>query len=152
HPKRIVRVSRGSGPPQQSLSRNGLWVAYVSEESGRPEVYVHDVSGAGGSYPISADGGTEPVWNPSRDDEVIYHGGSHLIAVTLSFDGYPSVARPPDTLRVELPPPPTNVGGSYDVSPDGKHFMLVKAAPGSDQPIVITGWLDDVRRRLERPR
>jgi len=44
-------------------SRDGRWIAYQSNESGRYEVYVQPASGSGGRWQVSRDGGLYPLWN-----------------------------------------------------------------------------------------
>jgi Tol biopolymer transport system component len=64
---RTARPSRSfkprSGKPPPFSHPMGYWLAYVSDESGRYEIYVQPYPGPGGKYQISTDGGTEPVWN-----------------------------------------------------------------------------------------
>ena len=45
------------------FSPDGHWLAYISDESGRPEIYVKPYPGPGGKWLISTEGGTEPAWN-----------------------------------------------------------------------------------------
>jgi Tol biopolymer transport system component len=47
------------------LSPNGQWLAYNSDESKRPEVYVQSFPNTGGKWQVSANGGIRPIW--SRD-------------------------------------------------------------------------------------
>ena len=47
------------------FSPDGRWLAYISDESGRFEIYVQPYPGPGGKWQISTEGGTEPVWNPN---------------------------------------------------------------------------------------
>jgi serine/threonine-protein kinase len=47
------------------FSPDGNWMAYVSDASGRWEVYVQPYPGPGGVMPVSTEGGTEPLWAPS---------------------------------------------------------------------------------------
>ena len=47
------------------FSPDGHWLAYISDESGRYEVYVQPYPGPGSKWQISTEGGTEPVWNPN---------------------------------------------------------------------------------------
>jgi Tol biopolymer transport system component len=58
----FLRTPFNEGAPR--FSPDGHWLAYVSDESGRYEPYVQPYPGPGAKYPISTDGGTEPVWNP----------------------------------------------------------------------------------------
>jgi eukaryotic-like serine/threonine-protein kinase len=56
------------------LSPDGRRIAHDSDESGRPEVYIRPFPAAGGRYPVSRSGGTQPWW---RDD------GQELFFLTL---------------------------------------------------------------------
>src|SRR5262249_22773835 len=66
-----------------ALSPDGRWLAYQSSESGRPEVYVRDLSPAGGRSKISTEGGEEPRW--SRDGHTLYYRrGNQFMTVTIN--------------------------------------------------------------------
>ncbi len=54
-----------------SLSPDGRWMAYMSDESGRFEVYVRPYPGPGGRWQVSLDGGTEPVWSPTGTRDLL---------------------------------------------------------------------------------
>ena len=66
------------------ISPDGRWVAYQSDQSGRDEVYVQAVSGAGGKWQISSAGGARPWWR--RDGREIFYRASDqtLMAVPVS--------------------------------------------------------------------
>ena len=53
------------------FSPDGRWLAYISNESGRFEIYVQPYPGPGGKWQISTEGGTEPVWNSERTGAVL---------------------------------------------------------------------------------
>ena len=83
----------GSDIPRQArLSHDGRWLAYISEETGRPEVYVQPFPGPGGRYQVSSGGGVEPIWSPIQN-EIFYRGGAWLIAATLRTAPELSVVR-----------------------------------------------------------
>ena len=63
-----------------SFSPDGRWLAYVSDESGRPEIYVQPYPGPGGKWQISTDGGTEPLWNRSGR-ELFYRTENRMMIV-----------------------------------------------------------------------
>src|SRR5262249_13141857 len=65
------------------FSPDGHWLAYISNESGRYEVYVQAYPGPGGKHQVSADGGTEPMWNP-KGGELFYRDGDRLMAVEIT--------------------------------------------------------------------
>ena len=60
------------------FSPDGRWLAYVSNESGRYEVYVRPFPGPGEGRPVSLEGGTEPVWARSGA-ELFYRSGEKMM-------------------------------------------------------------------------
>lgn len=116
-----------------ALSPDGRWVAFASDQTGRSEVYVRPLSGDRDRFQVSTDGGIEPVWSP--DGHTIYYrslGESepHLIAADLRVS--PSLAV---TARRSLFSVAgiigTNPHANYDVSPDGKTFVMVRRSPAT---------------------
>jgi Tol biopolymer transport system component len=67
------------------FSPDGRWLAYVSSESGRPEIYVREFPGPGGKWQISAGGGTEPQWR-GNGRELFFRGdnGSAIMAAPVA--------------------------------------------------------------------
>src|SRR5262249_21977072 len=62
-PRPIVQTPFNERAPR--ISRDGRWIAYTSDESGRDEVYVQSYPRPGAKFQVSIDGGGEPVWSPS---------------------------------------------------------------------------------------
>src|ERR1700676_3906504 len=65
------------------FSPDGRWLSYISDESGRYEVYVQPYPGPGGKWQISTEGGTEPVWNPNGR-ELFYRSGAKMMVVDIA--------------------------------------------------------------------
>ncbi len=65
-----------------AASPDGRWLAYQSNESGRPEIYVRELAGSGGRWPISTGGGEEPRWSPDGR-ELYYRINAQLMAVPI---------------------------------------------------------------------
>jgi len=65
------------------LSPDGHWLAYVSDESGRYEIYVRPFPGPGGKWQISTDGGNEPVW-PAKGHEIFFRSRDAMMAVEVT--------------------------------------------------------------------
>src|ERR1700676_5576985 len=65
------------------FSPDGRWLAYISDESGRFEVYVQSYPGPGGKWQISTEGGTEPVWT-RNGRELFYRSGDKMMAVDVA--------------------------------------------------------------------
>jgi eukaryotic-like serine/threonine-protein kinase len=134
------------------ISPSGRWLAYESNESGRFEIYVRpwpDVES--GRVPISSHGGQHPLW--SRDGrELFFISGTGMMMSTTIKPGSDFAHDKPVEL-FSASPYYVNVARDYDVSLDGKRFLMVKTADvkGAKPPLVIvTNWFDDVQRRLRR--
>jgi serine/threonine-protein kinase len=140
-----ITLLNSSTLPQARLSHEGHWLAYVSEETGAQEVYVQPFPGPGGRYQVSSGGGSEPMWSPS-DGELFYRGGTALISATLTTRPELSVVRR-DTL-FEIDAPAGEVQAAYDVFPDGKRFVFPRVVSTDAAPVVVMGWLDEVRERM----
>ena len=79
--------------PDVRFSPDGHWLAYVSDESGRYEVYVQSFPGPGGKWRISSDGGTEPAWN-TTGHELFYRQGNKMMVVDVTTQGTFSAGKP----------------------------------------------------------
>jgi eukaryotic-like serine/threonine-protein kinase len=131
---------------QARLSPNGRWLAYVSGESGRAEVYVVPFPGSGGRWPISTDGGSQPVW-ARNGQELFYRSGDRMMAVAVTTDANFGASKP--RLLFEARDPP-EADPTYDVTPEGEFLMI---EPGeSDKPPtqinVVLNWAQEVQQRL----
>src|SRR5205823_13003516 len=121
-------------------------LAYVSDESGRADVYVQPYPGPGRKIRMSRDGGTQPVW--SRDGrELYYMQGDGLFAVSVNPAGELSPAAPRLLFKKKI--------AAYDTSPDGR-FLIIEDLPSESisSPIaVVINWFPELDARLQsRPR
>jgi predicted RNase H-related nuclease YkuK (DUF458 family) len=116
-----------------ALSPDGQWVAFTSDRTGRSEVYVLPLRGDRDQFQVSIEGGIEPAWAP--DGRTIYYrslgqGEPHLVAADLRIN--PSMVI---TARRSLFPVADIIGANphanYDVSPDGKTFVMVRRSPAT---------------------
>jgi Tol biopolymer transport system component len=144
-PLRVTRFNETAGqfsPVASSGSGSGpRWVAYSSDESGRNEIYVQSYPGGANRIPVSSGGGMLPRW--SRDGkELIYVTGDAVVAVAIRPDGsFGAPRRLFDRSNFLL----NFRFQSYDVSPDGKRFLMIQRDPGSvpRQLNVILNWSDE---------
>ncbi len=74
-------ASRAFNESQPAFSPDGQWLAYVSTELQRPEVFVRQFPGADGKRQLSMGGGTFPTWVPGTDDLVFMDPTGQLMAV-----------------------------------------------------------------------
>jgi serine/threonine-protein kinase len=129
-------------------SHDGRWAAYVSDQSGRAEVYVRALDGSTAQVQVSQKGGDEPVW--SRDGRELFYravdeGGASLVAAQIaSGETFRVVARqrlfPIDDYA------PATPHASYDVSPDGRTFVFVKQNPASH--VIVLQNVPELVKRL----
>ena len=126
------------------LSPDGRWMGYVSDESGRQEVYVRSFPGMGARYQISLDGGTEPVWSP-RGGEIFYRNGpAMLVAAVRTAPGFEVLGR--TTLFTSNNY--INSGGydaTYDVTADGQHLLMVRGLAVTSSMTLTLNWFDNLR-------
>jgi serine/threonine-protein kinase len=134
-------------PYQESaaaFSPDGGWMAYVSDESGRKEIYVRPFSGAGGRIKISSDGGAEPVW-ARGGRELFYRQGNQFLSVDVRTEPSLDAGSPRVLFSGEYRP-----GGredapfGYDVSRDGNTIYAVRELPAPEVErhlAIVTNWL-----------
>jgi serine/threonine-protein kinase len=114
-----------------ALSPDGRWLAYVSNESGRAEVYVRSFPAMTGRRQISVDGGTEPAWSP-RGGELFYRNGPALLAAELRASAGPALEMVSRRTLFDAPDYASDMTHRvYDVTPDGDHFVLVRNPTGA---------------------
>jgi len=124
-------------------SRDGRWIAYQSNESGRYEVYVQPASGSGGRWQVSRDGGLYPLWN-RNGREMFYVAPPNRMMVVPVSSAKTFEAGPPRVLFEAN----FRFGGQriYDVTPDGERFV-VELQPNVATPItLVTNWTALVER------
>jgi len=131
------------------FSPDGRWLAYVSDESGRNEVYAQPYPGPGGKYQISTEGGTEPVWNP-KGKELFYRSGDKMMAVDVATQSSFSIGKPRMLFQGPYVPT-TGMLPMYDVSPDGQRFLMVRpaeqaASSSLAQIVVVQDWFEELKR------
>jgi Tol biopolymer transport system component len=151
----ILRFDPGSKPTAFLTSRareqsaafspNGAWLAYVSDESGRDEVYVRRFPDAGGRRLVSIDGGTSPVWSPDGT-ELFYRNGPRMMTVAVQDLRTMVVARP--RLLYERRFGRSN-DDHFSVTPDGRYFVDLDdsvAEPPPTELVVVQNFGAELRR------
>jgi eukaryotic-like serine/threonine-protein kinase len=127
-----------------SLSPDGRWMAYMSDESGRFEVYVRPYPGPGGRWQVSLEGGTEPRWS-GTGREIFYRNGEQMMAAVVTTQpGFEVGARTPlfSGAYTQLQGLVTN----YDVTRDGQTFLMLQSVQGAEQSLEVTlNWFEGRR-------
>jgi eukaryotic-like serine/threonine-protein kinase len=132
------------------FSPDGRWLAYISNESGRYEIYVQPYPGPGGKWQISTEGGTEPTWNPNGR-ELFYRSGDKMMAVEIATQPSFSASKPRVLFEGRYEPSPAT-SPNYSVSPDGQRFLMLKSAEqeaaAPTQINVVLNWFEELKRRV----
>jgi Tol biopolymer transport system component len=135
-----------------AFSPDGRWVAYVSDESGAPQVYVRPFPPSAGVFQISKSGGTQPQWRGDGKELyfVISGGANTMMAATIDTSrefqaGLPQVLFEGGFIA--------NPGGrhQYAVTKDGRRFLVLvpqtSDSMAGPQPLtVVTNWLAAVQK------
>ncbi len=151
-----VRAMDGSSPPapfiatgfdesDPTISPDGKWIAYMSNETGTPEVFIRPYPDTGTAWQVSTGGGRSPVWS-GDGRELFFTSGTKMMAVPIEtqpvlrigtpvrlFDGGFSVAQ----------------ARNFDISPDGRRFVAVRHSGGESgkQEIrIVLNWIEEMKR------
>jgi eukaryotic-like serine/threonine-protein kinase len=131
------------------VSPDGRWISFVSDQSGRDEVYVRDLAGERDQVLVSLDGGSEPIW--SRDGRELYYRETQQNDPYLVAAGIATTPALAVTRRERLFPigdiVATGPHANYDISPDGKTFVMVRRSPSAR--IVVLQNLPALVRRIQ---
>jgi serine/threonine protein kinase/Tol biopolymer transport system component len=133
-----------SGVGHAQVSPNGHWIAYVTSELGREEVFIQSFPVPGGKRRVSVDGGVQPRWR--RDGTELFYVASDqtLMAVSVKDGETLELGHPTTLFRTRMPfQGPTAGAGvvTYEVTPDGQRFLIpgppAEAAPAIS---VVMNW------------
>jgi eukaryotic-like serine/threonine-protein kinase len=138
-------LNTGAVEGEGRLSPNSRWMAYASDESGRTEVYVQPFPGPGAKHLVSQRGGRSAIW--SQDGrELFYRRGDELMVVAVETGDRFTSGTPAPMFSGRF----RSTGRDYDVSPDGRRFVLMHAIEPrtTDRMAIILNWwsLLDARR------
>jgi eukaryotic-like serine/threonine-protein kinase len=131
------------------FSPDGRWLAFVTDESGRSEVYIQPFPGPGPKVAISSNGGLQPVW-AKNGRELFYREGDALIAVPVQLD--PLRIAAPQKL-FDLPAAIYNSDqfvADYDVTADGRFLAVRRENRATDEIHVVLNWAEELRRAFGR--
>jgi serine/threonine protein kinase/Tol biopolymer transport system component len=142
-PRVFLQTQFHEGAP--TFSPDGRWVAYVSDKSGRNEVYMRPFQGPGEEWTLSNDGGIEPAW--ARNGELFYRQGDAMMSVAITTTPALVVGKP---RRLFEGPYAKSAAmfADYDVTLDGRRLLVVKTIgqQKSSAINVVFNWFGEVAR------
>lgn len=127
------------------LSPDDRWLAYVSDESGREEVYVRPFPGLDRKWQVSREGGTQPTWAPSGQ-EIFYRNEEKMMVVAITTE--PDFLAQKPILLFEGHYLSWSSSPDYDISPDGQYFVMIQPEEQSSltQINIVLNWFEELKR------
>jgi Tol biopolymer transport system component/DNA-binding winged helix-turn-helix (wHTH) protein len=130
---------RGEGLEGEAVfSPDGGRIAYMSNETGRNEIYVRPYPGPGSEVQISVAGGEEPVW--ARNGELFFRHDDEMMVADLA-PGHRPIGPPARLFAGNYVR--NGVLAGYDVARDGRRLLMIKASPDTRDPsrfTVVLNW------------
>lgn len=130
------------------FSPDGKWIAYVSDELGRDQVYVRPYPEPDVKFLISGEeGGGEPIWSPDGK-ELFYRSGNRMMAASVETEPEFVASRPRALFEGSYRGVNSQPRGYqyYDISPDGQRFLMVKLGEDTSQINVVLNWFEELKR------
>jgi Tol biopolymer transport system component len=133
-------LNSSANETQPNLSRDGKWLAYVSDQSGREDVFVCSFPDLSYIQQVSINGGVEPLW--SHDGDMLYFrniSGSKLMVVStlVNNQGTKEFSKPQLVMEGDYKPSTGPWGRNYDLSPDGKEFIFISESRVDSLPQLV---------------
>jgi serine/threonine-protein kinase len=130
-----------------TLSPDGRWMAYQSNESGQHEVYVVPFPNTGGAKrPVSPSGGLEPLWSP-RGNEIFYRTlAGDMVTVEVDVSPTFSLGRTTTLFSASMFKRSAS-DHTYGVVPDGQRFVMVRPGASVARLIFVENWFETLKRR-----
>jgi Tol biopolymer transport system component/predicted Ser/Thr protein kinase len=117
-----------------ALTGDGQWMAYVSDETGTDEVYVRSTAPVATKIRVSTHGGREPLFSPDGRELFFLSGDSMMVSrITVS----PELGATTPTRLFDFPSSVRDISRSYDITPDGQHFVMIERAAGAETMRVL---------------
>jgi serine/threonine-protein kinase len=130
------------------FSPNGRLLAFVSNESGRDEIYVLSFPSLDRKWQISTDGGTEPLW-ARNGRELFYRHDEKMMAVEVTTEPTFSAGKPVQLFEASYDRGLTLGHTNYDVAPDARRFLMLKAGEQESAPTqvnLVINWFEELHR------
>ena len=124
------------------FSPDGRWIAYTSNETGQPEVYVRPVNGGGDHWRLSSDGGQSPVWS-AAGDELFFRTPAdarqplRLMRVAVSTAGAFRASSPRALFDAQA-------FGPFDAAPNGRFVMITNPRQQLTELRIVTNWFAEI--------
>jgi serine/threonine-protein kinase len=130
------------------FSPDGRAIAYVSDETGREEVYVRSLRRPEDVVAVSSDGGKAPVWSPDGKELFFRRGDAFLAAPVVSLDPL-SFGGPKPLFEIRAAPGRTSNHPGYGVAPDGRFLVQMLDSRAIPTRIdVVENWFEELKAKV----
>jgi eukaryotic-like serine/threonine-protein kinase len=139
---------------QPKISPDGQWMAYMSNESGKNEVYVRPFPEVNkGRWQVSTSGGNSPLWSPDGR-ELFYLSGNAVMAVSVETTPTFKCGKPASLFQGMYARLSLGDAHTWDIAPDGKRFLMMKesgtTASTGEAPrkiSIVVNWFEELKQR-----
>ena len=130
------------------FSPDGKWLAYVSDESGVPQIYVETFPSSGGKWQVSTSGGYHIAWRQDGKELFYVAADRKMMAVDIKGEGANFEAGPPKPLFELRVPTFTGSQAQFAVTPDGQKFLIANThGENKSEPITVAlNWTADLKQ------
>ncbi|MBZ5644316.1 MAG: protein kinase [Acidobacteriia bacterium] len=124
------------------FSPDGKWMAYASNESGQPQVYVQAIPANGAKWQVSPAGGTQPRWRGDGKELFYISSDQKLMAVSVKSGAAFEAGAPQPLFELDPVFPPMGGRFAYQPAADGQRFLVLSAAGSNVAPPinVVLNW------------
>ena len=150
-PTAFLKTPQNESTP--AFSPDGRWIAYLSNETGRNDLFVRPFPGPGGKWQISTAAADDPMWSPNgRELFFAATPGLRLMVAGYSTDGDVFRAERPQLLsETRFVTRPRQPSRDIALHPDGQRFAIAPAPPEEkntrlDKVVFVLNFLDELRR------
>ncbi|PWB73780.1 hypothetical protein C3F09_04775 [candidate division GN15 bacterium] len=131
------------------LSPNGRFLSYQTNETGRPEIYIRELSPTGGKWQVSANRGLAPQWRADGSELYYVTPEFDFFAVPISYEGGLDIGTPVKLFNHRYIYWYYNTLTPYAVTNDGQHFFVHSPAEQGNTAefIVVQNWAEELKER-----
>jgi eukaryotic-like serine/threonine-protein kinase len=141
-------INTASNESYGRVSPDGQWVSWVTDQSGRPEVWVARFPTGDARRQVSTDGGTMPTWSRGGAELIYVSAARRVMAVPFRAGAQGAVLEPPSVLfaiddLIDLDPVVMPTLNTYVTLPDGERFLVATRAADPQAPpihIAVVNW------------
>ena len=131
------------------ISPDGRYIVYGSNETGTLEIFVTTYPQVAGKWQVWVGGGISPLWSPDGKELFYVNTVGKMMAVSIKTSPVFSPGSPREMFDVSQMSLPNNPVSNYDVTPDGKQFIMVQNTQGGVRESsfnYVQNWLRELDR------